>query len=604
MGTGERKRTRLVSSPHPDGLVICASMKIFEFSPAFIHFLLGLVSYLVFSFTYSWLGTSSSQNNTLNVTESRKLVVKSLREGSSLFCTGHNKSTRICKFRYLCYHPIEDEYLFFHGPETIIHGVPSDRFNPALLDMSSVEDHNTQYFNYVDYPAYSIDNFPNVTVIDDFSLIFHRFNPENIMHVFHDDLLPLYHTLRQFSRDMLSVDLGFTLVMMDGRNEGTHFDLYKLFTKKTLILKKELQKANHLTCFRHGVIGISKYTTWYQYGFREPQGQLPHVSLTGQYLRHFTGFVERRLGLDNISLPFHSSDSSYIVLCSREHNRLITNELDLSLAIAQQFNKPVIRVSMATHSFKEQVQIISKASALIGMHGSMLIMAMFLPPGASLIELFPFGINPDHYTPYCTMVELPDMNVIYASWRNNIEENTVTYPHEAPEVGGIDHLSLEEQKDIMNTEEVPQHLCCSDPYWLYRIYQDTIVDIQSLLSVLEFTKNKQKLLTNKKEVDLNGKLYPSKVINLTCQIPFKEAKPALWLSWKPPINLPFLATKDVKYEVWIQEVGTEGYIAYILDITEYLFKDHLKMNTSYNVWVRCIVHEKQGPFEKVLGCMT
>ena len=150
------------------------------------------------------------------------------------------------------------------------------------------------------------------------------------------------------------------------------------------------------------------------------------------------------------------------------------------------------------------------------------------------------------------MVELPDMKVVYSSWRNDIEENTVTYPHEAPEVGGIDHLSSEEQEDIMNTEEVPQHLCCSDPYWLFRIYQDTIVDIQSLLSVLESTKNKQKLLTNKKEVDLNGKLYPSKVINLTCQIPFKEAKPALWLSWKPPINLPFLATKDVKYEVWIQ----------------------------------------------------
>ena len=178
-GDWREKKTGVVSSPQPEttAYLICASMKIFVFSPAFIHFLLGLVSCLVFSFTYRWLGISSSQNKTLNVTESRKLDVKSLREGSSLFCTGDNKSTRICKFRYLCYHPIEDEYLFFHGPETIIHGVPSDRFNPALLDMSSVEDHNTQYFNYVDYPVYSIDNFPNVTVIDDFSLIFHRFNP-------------------------------------------------------------------------------------------------------------------------------------------------------------------------------------------------------------------------------------------------------------------------------------------------------------------------------------------------------------------------------------------------------------------------------------------
>ena len=65
--------------------LICTSMKIFVFSPAFIHFLLGLVSYLVFSFTYRWLGTSSSQNKTLNVTESRKLVVKSLREAEACF---------------------------------------------------------------------------------------------------------------------------------------------------------------------------------------------------------------------------------------------------------------------------------------------------------------------------------------------------------------------------------------------------------------------------------------------------------------------------------------------------------------------------------------
>lgn len=577
-------------------------MKIIVFSPAFLHFLLGIVSCLVFDFAYTWLGISESDGHTAKTTESKTNALESLGEGSSLFCTGHNKSTRICKFRYLCYHPVQDEYLFFHGPETVIHGVPSNRFDPALLDMSSVEDHNTQYFNYVDYPVNALENFTNVTVLDDFSLIFHRFYAENIMHVIHDDLLPLYHTTRQFSRSTLSVDLEFKLVMMEGWNEGSYSDLYKLFTNKALILKKDLQKTNHLTCFRHGIIGISKYTTWYQYGFNEPQGALPHVSLTGGYVRHFTEFIKRRLGLENILSS--TTDSSYVVLCSREHNRLIINELDLSLAIARQLNKRVVRVSMATHSFKEQVQLISKASALIGVHGSMLIMAMFLPPGASLIELFPFGINPDNYTPYRTMVELPGMNIIYASWRNEIEENTVTYPHEAPESGGIYHLSKEEQEDIMNAREVPSHLCCSNPYWLYRIYQDTVVDIQSLLSVIESTENKQKVLSLKEESSPSDKLYPSKVINTTCQIPPKEHQPALWLSWKPPVNSPFLTTGDVKYEVWIQEVGSDGYVAFILDMTDYMFKDHLKRNTQYNVWVRCIANEIQGPFGKVAECMT
>ena len=578
-------------------------MKVAVFSSALIHFLFGLVSCLLFNFTYRWLSASEHDKNTLSAIECKTNALEFLREGSSLWCTGHNKSTRICKFRYLCYHPVQDEYLFFHGPDTVIDGVPANRFDPALLDMSSVEDHNTQYFSYVDYPVHALESFPNITMFDDFNLIFHRFNPENIMHVVHDDLLPLYHTMRQFSqKSTLAVDLEFRLVMMEGWNEGSYFDLYKLFTDKMLILKNYLQKENHLTCFRHGIIGISKYTTWYQYGFKEPQGALPLVSLTGGYVRHFTSLIKRRLGLDN--LLSSASGSSYVVLCSRGHNRLIINELDLSLSIARQLNKRVIRISMATHSFKEQVQLISKASAMIGMHGSMLIMAMFLPPGAILIELFPFGINPDNYTPYRTMVKLPGMNIIYASWRNQIEENTVTYPHEAPEAGGIDHLSKEEQEDIINAKEVPRHVCCSNPYWLYRIYQDTVVDIESLFKVIESVENKQKMLSVNLESTPNRKLYPSKVISVTCKAPTEEAQPALWLSWKPPINLPFFNTKEVKYEVWIQEIGREDYVAFILDITEYLFKDHLKRNTQFYVWVRCIVNNIQGPFGEVTECMT
>ena len=308
-----------------------------------------------------------------------------------------------------------------------------------------------------------------------------------------------------------------------------------------------------------------------------------------------------RLGLKHAS--FHASDSSHIVLCSREHNRLIINELDLSMAIARQFKKQVIRVSMATHTLKEQIQLVSRASALIGMHGSMLILAMFLPPGAKLIELFPFGINPDNYTPYRTLVELPGMNILYASWRNEIEENTVTYPHEAPDVGGIDHLSEEEQDEIMNSKEVPSHLCCSNPYWLFRIYQDTIVDIQSLSSVIELTENKQKKLSRQVPAH-DYKLYPSKVVHVTCQPPAEGTEPTLWLSWKPPINVSFLETEDIKYEVWIQQAGQDDYVAYILDMTDYIFKENLVKNTHYNVWVRCIINERPGPFGNVTRCVT
>ena len=577
------------------------ALKTVRFSPLF-HFLLGLVFYISCDVTWRWLRFSLSEQQSPNHEVNEANLTDTLREGSSFWCIGHNKSTRICKFRNLCYHPVYDEFLFFHGPETILDGVPDNRFDPALLDLSSVDDHNTQYFNFVDYPVEAAFSFSNVTFVAEFSLIFRRFNPDNLMHVLHDDILPLYHTIRQFSRSMFSFDLGFRLVMMEGWDEGANFHLYKLLTSKSPILKKDLQREDHLTCFLNGVVGISKYTTWYQYGFKQPQGPLPSTLLTGSYVQQFQGFIKGRLHLNNT--PSQFSDSPYVVLCSREHNRLITNELDLSLAVARKLNKRVVRVSMATHSFKEQVNLISHAGALIGMHGSILIMAMFLPQGAQLIELYPFGINPDRYTPYRTLAELPGMNIMYESWRNEIESNSVTYPDERPELGGIAHLTPEEQVAVINTKEVPPHLCCNNPYWLYRIYQDTSVDIPSLLISLESANLKKEMFWRKKESTKPcHKLYPSKVINVTCNIP-SGVKPTLWLSWKPPLNFYFFTGCEVKYEVWIQEAKREDYVAYILHLTEYLFTENLQRDMQYNVWVRCLVNEQPGPFGKVAHCRT
>jgi hypothetical protein len=36
---------------------------------------------------------------------------------------------------------------------------------------------------------------------------------------------------------------------------------------------------------------------------------------------------------------------------------------------------------------------------------------------------------------------------------------------------------------VERTPYVPLHQCCNDPYWLYRIYSDTRVDVPVSLSV-------------------------------------------------------------------------------------------------------------------------
>jgi protein O-mannose beta-1,4-N-acetylglucosaminyltransferase len=40
-------------------------------------------------------------------------------------------------------------------------------------------------------------------------------------------------------------------------------------------------------------------------------------------------------------------------------------------------------------------------------------MGIFMPPGSVLIELYPYAVPSDNYTPYRTMARLPGMDLVY-----------------------------------------------------------------------------------------------------------------------------------------------------------------------------------------------
>lgn len=49
--------------------------------------------------------------------------------------------------------------------------------------------------------------------------------------------------------------------------------------------------------------------------------------------------------------------------------------------------------------------------------------------------------------------------------------------------GGLTHLPLAEQRKIITARWVEPHLCCENPAWLYRIYSDTIVDVDQVVGL-------------------------------------------------------------------------------------------------------------------------
>lgn len=540
------------------------------------------------------------------------------QEGSSIWCSGADHTQRICRFRNLCFFPDVNEFVFFHSAQSIYSGIPGNRFNPSLLDMSSVKDHNAQYFNFVDMPSGSAVQF-QVNFIQRTSLIFNRFNPDNIMHVIHDDLLPMLHTLEMITGEgnlnMSAFDIQ--LVFMEGWSPGDYINLYEVFSLHKPLYKMDLQAKGSVTCFRDAYVGISKETTWYQYGFREPQGPIPHHTVTALQINQFTRYLKHRLNTSSLPLP---NGNSYIVFFTRKHNRLILNEVEVTFALVREFKMKVLSMGAETHSIAEMIAILSKASILIGMHGSLLSLSMFLPPSAIVIELFPYAVNPENYTPYKTLASLAGMQITYRAWRNKDVLNTQTHAERSWDTGGISHLTTAQQHQIMTSTQVPKHLCCRDPEWLFRIYQDTIVDIPSLISLIkEAQVEKEKQYNDSIELTSSlfaKKMFPSKVQDLKCIGSRDRADsmgssdpsvpPSLWVSWQRPWNLRYLGLTSLRYEVWIQQHGEDSYTAWILSKTSHTFTAGLKPETHYDIWVRCVTNgNQQGPFNhEHVSCHT
>lgn len=426
------------------------------------------------------------QLNTASPLDSSPQWADRLKDGSSAFCDGSSVSTRTCRFENLCYFFEHDEFVLLHGAQSLFSGLPGDRHS-AFLDMSSVSDHNTQRFEFVDLPALALFNESGhlrqpVTYHHGLSLIFKRFNPGNLMHVIHDDLLPVYLTQL---KHRVSGNEPLQLIAVDSHPQSPFKQLYDALSRKPLILKAELSESR-VTCFQSAIVGLPKETTWYQYGFSNHQGPINNTLADGKLIRQFASSIRRALGV----IDSHSDLPKPAVLLSRSMNRVILNEEQLVNSLQQELNCTVDVVSIETAKLEDLIGRVSHADILIGMHGGSMALAVFLPPNSAVVELFPYAVPADAYTPYKTLASLPSMSISYGSWENKWQENTVTHPEYPTIFGGISHLSVSEQEHIMKSSQVQAHVCCSNPEWLFRIYQDTRLDMPSIMKVVRAAWNK------------------------------------------------------------------------------------------------------------------
>lgn len=581
-------------------------------------------------------------------------------EGTSAECLGETISSRRCHFHNLCFETSSRNFVFLHSLQSRFVNVPSHDKNPYLLEMSTVRGHNAHYFSYVDIPAERVKQF-QVAVVHGVSIIFKRFKPDNIMHVFHDDIIALHNTIHSLDIQKNSEGLfKAVLFLADENSFGEFFTMYQIFTTEGAFTTRSLLSkiSSGMVCFEEAHVGLSKDTAWYQYGFFEPQGPITDAKITSTHVRSVSSYI-----LKHFAKPCTVCGmGAYLVLILRKENRLILNEMELILAISKEFKVKVMTVSFETHELADMIPIIHHSQGIVSMHGSLLILAMFLPQGSIVVELFPYAVNPTKYIPYRTLCQIPGMNITYRAWVNTDPHNSVAHPDWPPEQGGIQHLPILQQQEIPSQTEVPGHLCCEDPSWLYHIFQDTRVNVPEVLALIHsaleeserlkadisqklpvggkvllvntehFAEGQQIPQKNVPELPEDGwylpengadlsdgkdiqrensqmlspglSFVPGPVQNVVCKPHCNSLQPTFTLQWNPPWNLEFNKVNNVVYYILLQNSSSEEYFKLNVGNTNlHVLSKGVKPGINYWVWIYCVADDTQGPFSDMVTCI-
>jgi protein O-mannose beta-1,4-N-acetylglucosaminyltransferase len=181
----------------------------------------------------------------------------------------------------LCFEADQSEFVFLHSAMSAYDGVPRRPFAFPFVDMTAIYDHNTQHLAYTDVSSASIVDRQDVYMVAGSSLLFRRFNPNNIMHALHDDLIPLFVTMRHMGGGSFDsvIDRDIQLVYFEGWDAGSHLHLMKLLSNKVFdclftisycglchSIQAPLSSSSFprgLTCFEQASIGMSKESLWW-----------------------------------------------------------------------------------------------------------------------------------------------------------------------------------------------------------------------------------------------------------------------------------------------------------------------------------------------------
>lgn len=515
----------------------------------------------------------------------------SFKMSSSVWCVKEARSQKLCRFKNVCYDTDFRSLLFFLHEKSVIKGI-ANYSDLQKIQLSSVFPHNNFYANLsvLDVQNHKIKK--HITILPQIFL-FSRFKPNNIMHVIHDDLFPLFLTLEHVCLGSKDCIKNYNLVIHDSHSPGPYFNFYASMSEQKLIKLSELP-PNNMLCFNEMLTGFVQDSLFYQYGFNEPQGPIENFFINTNDVQRFTTFIKEKLKVKET--PFKEAD---IVLLKRHKSRKILNIEEVKQMMENVYlrnfkkNYTNFLILDTSVNFSFLINVVSNCKILAGMHGAEMIFSIFLKPKSIVFELFPYAIQPEVVSFVKPISKIEGNFFHYYSWKNILKNNSFPHPDTHPLFGGINHLDTKLQEKIKSTVVVPPFPCCHDPNYLYHMYQDTLVSSD----FEEFFQNSLLNCLNEQESKetrgfINKWFSPSIVSNFSCE--FQLDKKYLIIDWFPPFNV--VKTTQLEYNICIFSEEMHYRQEYITNSTNIKLKffENVDVCIKFKVWIQVFYNENSS----------
>ncbi|KAK3163713.1 hypothetical protein QOZ80_1AG0007330 [Eleusine coracana subsp. coracana] len=209
----------------------------------------------------------------------------------------------------------------------------------------------------------------------------------NIFHDFSDVLVPLFNTAHRYNGDV-------QLVMANVASWWLvkYARLLRVLSRHPVIDLAKAGANGEVHCFPRAVVGLRAH--------RELIIE-PGRSADGLATPDFTRFVRRALGLPrdaptplgdtNTTTSIKKSNKPRLLIISRHRTRLLLNLAAVVRAAEEVGFEAVVNESDVGNDIAQVGSLINSCDAMVGVHGAGLTNMMFLPPGATLVQIVPWG---------------------------------------------------------------------------------------------------------------------------------------------------------------------------------------------------------------------